>query len=164
MISSDDFGKFISAKRKELKMSQAELAEKLNIDSKTLSKWENGANYPDLESANKIADIFNVSLTDILNENFDTKIIKKIKILTFDNVFAFIVAIFSIVVCAFKYLNVVFVFDIITSSILLCIAFLLNVSSFIVIVLNNKRITNHKLLMIFIKIVYFLTAILLFVL
>ncbi|MCH5171579.1 MAG: helix-turn-helix transcriptional regulator [Erysipelotrichales bacterium] len=164
MISSDDFGKFISAKRKELKISQALLAEKLNIDSKTLSKWENGVNYPDLESAHKIAEIFNISLDDILNENFDTEIIRKKRILTFDNIFAFAVIILSTIFVVFKYVKIFRVVDVNVSPIILSFDFLLNVASFIILILYKKSITKQKMLIIFIKIIYFLTIVLLFIL
>ena len=164
MISSDDFGKFISAKRKELKISQAALAEKLNIDSKTLSKWENGGNYPDLESAHKIAEIFNMSLTDILNENFDTEIIREKKVLTFDNIFTFAIIFISIACVVFECFKFFHIADIKASPIILSFIFLLNIISLIILLSNNKKITNKKLLIIFIKIIYFLTAIFLFIL
>ncbi|MBQ5326761.1 MAG: helix-turn-helix transcriptional regulator, partial [Oscillospiraceae bacterium] len=37
----------ISRRRKELKMTQKQLAEKLNISDKTVSRWETGAQIPD---------------------------------------------------------------------------------------------------------------------
>lgn len=164
MISSNDFGKFIAVKRKEYKISQVELANKLNVDPKTLSKWENGGGYPDMAAAYKISKMFNISLDDILDENFDTNTIKERKIFTFDNILIFIIAIFSIVFIVLKLLNVFFV--LVKSPILLCAAFLLNILSFIVLIVSikSKRLNNNKLLMILTKILYFLTALLLFVL
>ena len=38
-------GKFISEKRKEAKLTQSELAEKLNITDRAISKWEKYQNY-----------------------------------------------------------------------------------------------------------------------
>ncbi|MCH5179595.1 MAG: helix-turn-helix transcriptional regulator [Erysipelotrichales bacterium] len=164
MISSNDFGKFIVAKRKEYKISQVELAEKLNVDPKTLSKWENGGGYPDMEAAYKIEKIFNISLTDILNENFDTKIIKERKLLTFDNIFIFMMLIISIIFIVLKSLNIVFV--VFKLQILLSIIFILNMLSFIslIFLFDSKKSNNRKLLIIFMKIVYFLTILLMFIL
>ena len=50
MIDMDQkkIGKFISEKRKELKLTQAQLAEKLGVTDKTVSRWENGNYMPDL--------------------------------------------------------------------------------------------------------------------
>lgn len=39
-------GKFISFMRKEKNMTQSELAEKLNITDRAISKWENGLSFP----------------------------------------------------------------------------------------------------------------------
>ena len=39
-------GKFIKEKRKEKKITQSELAEKLNVTDRAVSKWENGLSFP----------------------------------------------------------------------------------------------------------------------
>ena len=41
-------GTLIAARRKELGMTQKELAEKLHISDRTVSKWERGAGFPDV--------------------------------------------------------------------------------------------------------------------
>ncbi len=51
--------------RKDNKMSQEEFAEILNVTRQTVSNWENGNNYPDIETLIMISDKFKVSL-DIL--------------------------------------------------------------------------------------------------
>lgn len=58
--------------RKESKLTQAELAEKLNYSDKSVSKWERAESLPDLEVLVKISELYNVSL-DYLVFN-DTKI------------------------------------------------------------------------------------------
>ena len=161
MISPDDFGKFIAVKRKELKMSQVVLAEKLNIDPKTLSKWENGIGYPDLEAAYKIAEIFNISLIDILNEEFDSEIIEDKKFLTFDNIFIAILILISTVFVVIKLLNIMHIS--MKAPILLSAVFLANTISLICLIIN-KRKTNTKMLNIFTKIICFVTALILFIL
>lgn len=164
MISSNNFGKYIAAKRKKFKISQVEFANKLNVDPKTLSKWENGGCYPDLEAAYKIAKEFNVSLTDILNENFDTEIINDNKIFTFDNIFVILILLFSIASITLKSINVFFV--IFEAPIFLSAVFLINILSFILLIspFNNKKINNRKMLVIFMKIIYLITVSLLFIL
>lgn len=57
--------------RKMKKMSQEELAELLNITRQTLSKWETGEAFPDIEKSKRLADIFDVSLDDLVS--YDAK-------------------------------------------------------------------------------------------
>lgn len=69
--------------RKELNMSQAELAEKLGVSQQTISKYERGTREPDNETLAKLAEIFDCSIdyllgkTDIRNPYKD--FIKKAK-------------------------------------------------------------------------------------
>ncbi|MCT4583761.1 MAG: helix-turn-helix domain-containing protein [Peptostreptococcaceae bacterium] len=58
--------------RKELSLTQAELAEKLNITRSALSLYELGKRQPDFETLNKIADFFEVS-TDYLLDRTNIK-------------------------------------------------------------------------------------------
>lgn len=53
--------------RKLNNLSQEELAEKLNISRQTLSKYETGESLPDIEKCKVIAEIFGVSLDDLVN-------------------------------------------------------------------------------------------------
>ncbi len=62
--------------RKDNKMSQEQLAEVLNVTRQTVSNWENGNNYPDIETLIMISDKFKVSL-DILLKG-DKEMIKDI--------------------------------------------------------------------------------------
>lgn len=59
--------------RKIYKMTQAELAEKLNYSDKAVSKWERAEALPDVETIKKMADIFDVSVDCLLTENADIK-------------------------------------------------------------------------------------------
>ena len=52
--------------RKAAGLSQEELAEKLDISRQTLSKYETGESLPDIEKCRMIADVFNVSLDDLV--------------------------------------------------------------------------------------------------
>lgn len=50
-------------------LSQEELAEKVGISRQTLSKYETGESLPDIEKTKAIADVFGVSLDDLVNYN-----------------------------------------------------------------------------------------------
>ena len=53
--------------RKMLNISQETLAEKISVSRQTISKWETGESVPDIDKAMKLAEIFNVSLDDLIN-------------------------------------------------------------------------------------------------
>lgn len=72
-----DFGHKIIEMRKKKKLSQEQLAEKLNVSRQTISNWENGKFYPDIDALVKISNFFSISLDDLLN--YDTNIIKYLK-------------------------------------------------------------------------------------
>lgn len=59
-------GTRISKLRLEHKMTQLELAEKLGVSDKSVSKWEVGGCYPDVTLFLQIADLFNVSVDYIM--------------------------------------------------------------------------------------------------
>ena len=60
-------GQFITRCRKELNLSQKELAEKLNVTDKAVSKWETGNGAPDISLLVPLAQALNVSVLEILN-------------------------------------------------------------------------------------------------
>ncbi len=55
--------------RKSTGMSQEELAAKLNVVRQTISKWEKGLSVPDSEMLIKIADVFEVSVSQLLGSD-----------------------------------------------------------------------------------------------
>lgn len=55
--------------RKLNHISQEELAEKVGISRQTMSKYETGESIPDIEKSKAIADVFGVSLDDLVNYN-----------------------------------------------------------------------------------------------
>ncbi len=61
-------GKNLQILRKKNKMTQAELAEKLNYSDKAVSKWEKGESLPNIEVFYKIAKLYDTSLDDIVGE------------------------------------------------------------------------------------------------
>lgn len=60
-----ELGKNIALLRKELKLTQAELAEKLNVSYQAISQWERGETYPDVTILPELADIFDVSTDNL---------------------------------------------------------------------------------------------------
>lgn len=69
-------GEKIKENRKKKNMSQEQFAEIFNITRQTVSNWENGKSYPDLEVILKISDFFEVSTDELLKK--DISIVKKI--------------------------------------------------------------------------------------
>ncbi|MBR0140837.1 MAG: helix-turn-helix domain-containing protein [Ruminococcus sp.] len=62
--------------RKAKNMTQEELAEKLNVTRQTLSKWETGDSLPDIEKCRMIAEIFDVSIDELVtHENINGKLL-----------------------------------------------------------------------------------------
>lgn len=59
-------GNFIANLRKEKKLTQKELADKLYITDKAISKWERGLSIPDIEILEKLSKIFNVEIEEII--------------------------------------------------------------------------------------------------
>ena len=59
-------GRLISSLRKNLGLTQQDVAEKLGITDKTVSKWERGNGYPDITIIPELADLFHVTVDEIL--------------------------------------------------------------------------------------------------
>lgn len=72
-----DLGKKIMTMRNEKNLSQEQLAEKLNVTRQTISNWENGKFYPDIDSLVNLSKFFNVSLDVLLS--YDDKVLDYLK-------------------------------------------------------------------------------------
>ena len=70
-------GKFIKETRKNQKLTQSDLAEKLNVSDRAISKWENGQSLPSIDILLILSSFFNVSIDDMLKKDLT---IEKIKI------------------------------------------------------------------------------------
>ena len=66
-MDQEKIGKFISKLRKEKNMTQEQLAEKLGISAKSISRWETGRNMPDLSLLQSLCEILGVSINELLN-------------------------------------------------------------------------------------------------
>jgi len=60
-------GKYISCLRKEKKLTQQQLADKLMITNKAISKWETGEGLPDINILPALAEALNTSVDTILS-------------------------------------------------------------------------------------------------
>lgn len=94
----ETFGQRLSRLRKVSGLTQEVLAEKVNVTSQAVSKWENDISLPDIAILISLADIFNTSVDELLgreqtakvevvNEDFEkhfNKLVLKIKILSSD--------------------------------------------------------------------------------
>ena len=60
-------GSFLKELRKEKNMTQESLAEKLNVSNRTVSRWETGSNMPDISMLVEIAELYDVSIPEIIN-------------------------------------------------------------------------------------------------
>ena len=60
-------GAFIKELRKEKGLTQEQLAERLNVSGRTVSRWETGANMPDISLLVELAEFFDVSIPEIID-------------------------------------------------------------------------------------------------
>ncbi len=60
-------GKFIAERRRNANLTQMQLAEKLNITDRAISKWENGKSMPDSSIMLELCSVLNISVNDLLN-------------------------------------------------------------------------------------------------
>ena len=67
------FGTMIAALRKEQGMTQLDLAEKMGVTDKAVSKWERDLSFPDVNSLPKLAEIFHVSVDELMQVKTDAK-------------------------------------------------------------------------------------------
>lgn len=74
MQNSDRIAAFISKKRKEKKLTQKELADKLNISYQAISKWEKGLAMPGTDILMQLSKELEVSVDSILNGSESTKV------------------------------------------------------------------------------------------
>ncbi len=66
-MDNKKFGEFIKELRKEKKLTQKELGEKLNITDKAISKWERGLSFPDIAVLKDLAEFFEIDISELLN-------------------------------------------------------------------------------------------------
>ncbi len=66
-MNQEKIGKFIAECRKKKKLTQQELAEKLNVSDRSVGNWENGRNMPDLSLFKSLCSELDISLNDLMS-------------------------------------------------------------------------------------------------
>lgn len=66
-LDKEKFGNYITVLRKKNKMTQKELAEKLFISDKAVSKWERGQSLPDIIMLTPLSEVLGVTVAELLN-------------------------------------------------------------------------------------------------
>lgn len=66
-MNQEKIGKFIAECRRQRKLTQSELGEKLGVTEKSISNWENGRNMPDLSLFKPLCEELNISLNDLMS-------------------------------------------------------------------------------------------------
>lgn len=117
-MNQEKIGKFIAKIRKDKKMTQQELADKLNVTDRAVGNWENGRRMPDVVFYKPLCEILGISLNELLSGEkikkselkektdevldntikYSTKRIKRIKKTT---IICIIVLLFSVFICTF---------------------------------------------------------------
>ena len=72
-MNQDKIGKFIAEQRKIEKLTQFQLAEKLGVTDRAVSKWENGRAMPDSSIMLELCSILKISVNDLLSGEIVTK-------------------------------------------------------------------------------------------
>ena len=72
-------GETISYLRKKKGMTQNELAEKMNVTDKAVSKWERDLSCPDINTISKLAEVLGVSVEELLKAKKQENEISKVK-------------------------------------------------------------------------------------
>lgn len=67
MLNSENIGRFIMDRRKELGLTQQQLADKLHVSFQAVSKWENGTTYPNIEILYDLAILLDVTTDELLS-------------------------------------------------------------------------------------------------
>lgn len=65
-MEAKELGAFIAGIRKEKQITQAELAKRLHVTDKAVSRWERGVGYPDINTLEPLADALGVTLTELM--------------------------------------------------------------------------------------------------
>ena len=66
-MNQKKIGLFLKTLRKEKNITQEVLAEKLNVSSRTVSRWETGSNMPDISLLVELSEFYQVSIPEIIN-------------------------------------------------------------------------------------------------
>ena len=66
-MDAEKFGSFIQARRKELGLKQTDVAEKLYVTPKAVSRWERGVGFPDIRLLEPLAQTLEITLVELMH-------------------------------------------------------------------------------------------------
>lgn len=66
-MNAKDMGLFINELRKENKMTQMELAGKIHVTDKAVSRWERGIGFPDVQLLSSLAEALHISVAELIS-------------------------------------------------------------------------------------------------
>ena len=73
-MDAQKFGAFVAAVRKEKHMTQAELASKIQVSDKAVSRWERGLGFPDINTLEPLADALGIGVLELVkSEKIETQ-------------------------------------------------------------------------------------------
>ena len=72
-MNQEKIGKYIATCRKNKKLTQEQLAEKLGITSKSISRWENGKTMPDVSLFHSLCKELSITINDLLSGETTSK-------------------------------------------------------------------------------------------
>lgn len=107
-LINQTIAKNLACYRKAAGLTQAELAEKINYSDKSVSKWESGNGVPDIYVLIELAELFGVTVDDLISESDkkhpkENKVRNRLLIVLLSCVLAWLVA-----TCAFAVLGIVY--------------------------------------------------------
>lgn len=76
-MNQKKIGRFLKELRKEKQLTQEALSEILGVSSRSVSRWENGVNMPDLDLVIELANYYDVSIDEILDGERNNEMIDK---------------------------------------------------------------------------------------
>lgn len=76
-MDQQKIGSFLKKLRKEKNLTQEQLAEKLNVSGRTVSRWETGSNMPDISLLVELAEFYDVSIPEIIDGERKSETMKK---------------------------------------------------------------------------------------
>ncbi|WHH60878.1 helix-turn-helix transcriptional regulator [Petroclostridium sp. X23] len=77
-MDNEKFGKFVCEIRKEKQLTQKQLADQLHLTNKAVSKWERGLSFPDISVLEKLSQVLDVSILELLcGEKKEEKSVEK---------------------------------------------------------------------------------------
>ena len=100
--------KNLSTLRKQNNLTQIELAQKINFSDKAISRWENGEVLPDVETLQKLSEVFNVPISTLLDNQANLQKTKSTRLTKKDvlsQIFLFC-EIWAVISVVYAYLNI----------------------------------------------------------